>query len=331
MGKEIVSYVKRHLSKYPKMETIDIFKLLYQEVFLTGHIINDNAQKYLSQEAKMLKANDDLLYEYIANGQVRVNLFPYLKYYHEDELINKMILSSKEEINKDIFFEVDYIKSYNICENRILASLLYIDVYNNLLPSHSTIYKKYYDPHYRLISSKYLDFDMRSRKLKSFIDKVRASSQGKRKIIACEGKCASGKTTITNMLDDVTIIHVDDFFPENKEDRLDFKRLITLLKEIKTSNKVSFLARDCQRNTYIKKEMELKDVVIIEGVYSYDECLRNNIDYVAFFITTKKIQKERLTKRETPKHLEMFEKIWIPREEAYYKTFDFIQNSDILI
>ena len=34
MGKEIVSYVKRHLSKYPKMETIDIFKLLYQEVFL---------------------------------------------------------------------------------------------------------------------------------------------------------------------------------------------------------------------------------------------------------------------------------------------------------
>ena len=42
---------------------------------------------------------------------------------------------SKEEINKDIFYEVDYIKGASICENRILASLLYINVYNNLLPS----------------------------------------------------------------------------------------------------------------------------------------------------------------------------------------------------
>ena len=117
------------------METIDIFKLLYQEVFLTGHIINENSLKYLLEEAKEVKENDNLLYEYIANGQVRINLYPYLKYYSIDNLYEKMLLSSKEEINKDIFYEVDYIKGASICENRILASLLYINVYNNLLPS----------------------------------------------------------------------------------------------------------------------------------------------------------------------------------------------------
>lgn len=331
MGKEITSYVKRHLVKYPKMETIDIFKLLYQETFLTGHIINDKSLQYLNNEINDLGDYSNLeLYEYIANGEIRINIKPYLKYHDVNSLYEIVLNSSKEEITKDIFTEVKYCKDAFLGDSRILSSLLYINIYNNLYPTHSNIYKKYYNPHYRLATTNNLRIDLRVIKLQSFIDKL-SKENNERIIIACEGKCGSGKSTITSKLKNVTVIHIDDFFSPNKDERLDFKRVIDCLKQIKTSNQLEYKAYDCTNKEYVKRKYDLDKIVILEGVYSYDALLREYIDYLVYFVITKKLQHERLQKRETQAKLELFNKIWIPREEEYYKTFDFIVNSDILI
>ena len=77
----MVEYIKRHIKKYPYIETMDIYKMIYQAVYLTGHIINDDAKKYLEEEARKLSDNKNELYEYISNEVVRINLFPFLNYF----------------------------------------------------------------------------------------------------------------------------------------------------------------------------------------------------------------------------------------------------------
>lgn len=333
MGKEIISYVKRHLRKYPKMETIDVYKMLFQEVFLNGHLVSEKAYDYLLAEYEKSNTNDKTaLYEYISDDVVRINLYPYKMFCKDiplDKLFTSFLLSSKEKVQKDIFQEIEYVNEKRLCDNRVLSSLCNIGVGNNLIPTHSSIYKKYYEPSYRVIHSKYLDIDIRVLKLKIFLKGLSEKNRGKRLILACEGICGSGKTTITNMLDDVTVIHVDDFFPENANERLNFSSLEKVLQETKTNNHLTYMAYDCHQKKYVKKEYDLKDIVLFEGVYSYDKQIRKYYDYLVYFVCTSSIQKQRLEERE--KNIKMFYEKWIPRENDYYEEYDFILHSDILI
>ena len=89
----VVSYVKREIKKYPFIETMDIYKMLYQSVYLTGHLVNNKLNKvkdYLVNESKQLvKYNNGLLYEYISNDVVRINLKEYLEFDELEKLFDK--------------------------------------------------------------------------------------------------------------------------------------------------------------------------------------------------------------------------------------------------
>ena len=91
----VVSYVKREIKKYPFIETMDIYKMLYQSVYLTGHLVNNKLNKvrdYLVNESKQLvKYNNGLLYEYISNDVVRINLQEYLEFDELEKLFDKFI------------------------------------------------------------------------------------------------------------------------------------------------------------------------------------------------------------------------------------------------
>ncbi len=330
MGKEIVSYVKRHLMKYPKMETIDVYKMLFQETFLNGHLVSEKAYDYLLSESNSCSLKENSLYEYISSSVIRVNIYPYKKYFSLEKLFSSFLLSSKEKTKKNIFQEIEYVNEKRLCDNRVLSSLCNIGVGNNLIPTHSNIYKKYYQPSYRVIHNKYLDLDIRVLKLKIFLMGLSEKNKGKRLILACEGICGSGKTTITNMLDDVTVIHVDDFFPESTNERLNFNSLEKVLKEAKTNNHLTYMAYDCHQKKYVKKEYDVKNIVLFEGVYSYDKQIRKYYDFLVYFVCTSDIQKQRLEEREK-EGIKMFYDKWIPRENKYYDEYDFILHSDILI
>ena len=367
MEREIVSYVKRHIKKYPKIETIDIYKLIYQASFLAGHLIGSNAFDYLVKEANLCdnQTTQNELYEYISNDVVRVNLYPYLNYYSMESLFDLFSKCNNEYVNEndgdylkysyeqliDIYKGYtennnrrydkmntykNFIKDMLVVENRVLEYLVNETSINKTIPSHSKIYKSIYKPSYRLALAKDLNIEVRARKVQMYIDQVKANinTLDKKVLIALEGRCASGKTTISKLIKDVTLIHIDDFFDEKKEDRLNYKELINLLNRIKYAKVgeiIEYNAFSCRDWKYYKKEITVNNVILFEGVYSYSEEIRDYFDKVIFSVISKDEQLYRLNKRENEYYLQKYLNEWIPREEEYYESFDFVSNANILI
>ena len=339
MEQVIKSYVKRHIIKYPKIETIDIYKMIYQASFLAGHIITDKAYDYLVKEADLCKNTDNSnneLYDYISDDVVRINLYPYLNYYSAQslfELFKKCSGIDLENANLKINSYKNHIKDMLTVENRVLEYLVNDGYVNKSIPSHSTIYKSKYNPSYRIAKAKDISVDLRVKKLQSYIDSLYNKTSDKL-LIALEGRCGSGKTTISNLLSNVTIIHVDDFFDEKKKQRLDYDRLVKLLNKLKSAKvgeKIEFDAFSCSDWSYHKKEITVNKIIVVEGVYSYSEEVREFFDEVVFSVISKEVQLERLTNRENEFYLQKYLNVWIPREEEYYNTFDFVSNANILI
>ena len=169
-----------------------------------------------------------------------------------------------------------------------------------------------------------------------FITKLQLfiNSLPKGEVIALEGRCASGKTTIAKGLENVTIIHCDDYFA--KDDVLDFKRLsndIDNCKELiknKKTNKYKYLAYDCHNQKYIEKELIIKDYLLVEGVYGYSDKLKDKYDKLCFVVVSKDEQNKRLLTRGEDIY-NKFVSIWIPREEKYFENNKYVEIADALI
>lgn len=337
MGREIVSFINRQINTKESVEILDVYKLLYQSCYLTNHLVGAKAKDYLTSEIDKIISLDsiELLYEYISECAIRVNLIPYKNICLKDDknldyLFNAFLKSSMEKTNKNIYEEFKYIKDSNFVDNRVMQKMIDINEKWGFLPHHSNIYKEKNNCYYRVIHEKYLSVEMRVKKLQTFIDSINST---KRVIIAGEGRCGSGKTTITSKLNNVTVINVDTFFSENKEERLNFSLLTDVLKKIKdpSNNTIEYDSYCCRENRRVHKLVKLNNVVIIEGVYSYDAKVRSLYDKLVFFVSSKETQQKRLFERENEYYYNKYMNNWIPREEEYFDKNDYIISADILI
>jgi uridine kinase len=164
-------------------------------------------------------------------------------------------------------------------------------------------------------------------------------------IIAIDGPCASGKTTLAQALKEMfncNVIPVDDFFlqpHQRTQERLDtpggnFDKA-RLIKEVITPLKngavFSYRPYDCKTGTLSEPVMiEPKALTLIEGVYACHPELSANYDIRIFVKTDKATQLERLKKR-SPRMLNRFIFEWIPMEEKYFSVFKIEDVCDFVI
>lgn len=324
--KNIINYHRKH---FPYSKTQDFVKLLYQSTFGPGHFIKDYEQieRYLNNELINIKEEKNNLYEHIGNNTVRVNLFPYIEYFNKNDLLNafyqSMSLYKHNEQNISSFKQ----NLSLITDDGFLKNYEFTDVH------HTETYRNYYNPHYRVISTNFLTLDMKVIQLQNYLNQITSFE-----IIALEGGCASGKTTISNQLKDVTIIDVDDFFlnPSKKtKDRLnevggniDYELYEECLKKIKPNSTITYTVYSCQNGTYYDKTINIKDKVLLVGVYSYHQRVRKYINKLLYLIVDENTQLNRLKQRSL---YERFINEWLPMEVKYYNSFDFIGNADLLI
>lgn len=331
------SFLQRNIKKYPHSTTSDYLKLIYQSEFGPGHLIKSKSSSlnYLIEEIESIKVINDnnVLYEYISNDFIRVNLDIYKKYNLDLCKLNTLFQETSMLIHKN-----NLSKKLDILESCIGPSED-ITAFRStpVQMHHSEIYKKYYDPHYRLISSNLIDSNFKSLLLDDYLSNLsKKLPNNKIYFIALEGRCCSGKTTITKNIKNASVIHADDFF-SNTSEPLDFNRLKNVLLNLEPNKINTYEIFNCMSKNIndaysFKKTDILKKIVIVEGVYSYHEAIRDIYDEV-IYINSSDNQLQRLLNR-CNGNSDLYNKfinIWIPREELYFNSFDFIKNASIII
>lgn len=172
------------------------------------------------------------------------------------------------------------------------------------------------------------------------------SKDDKNLIIAIDGRCASGKTTLAAELKkvyDCNVIHMDDFFlrPEQRtEDRLempgenvDHERFLEeVLLPLKVGKAFSYRPFDCgtwQLAKYI--DIVPKKINIIEGSYSCHNDLYEYYDLRVFMTIDKDEQLRRIAMRNGEEAVKTFKEKWIPLEEKYFEIFGISERCELIL
>ena len=167
-----------------------------------------------------------------------------------------------------------------------------------------------------------------------------------RVIIAVDGGSASGKTTLSKILEDVyvcTVFHMDDFFlqkhqrtPERLAEiggNVDRERFLTqVLEPLSRGEDIAYRRFDCSSMSLTDKVNIIPErLVIVEGAYSMHPDLEGYYDFSVFLDIAPGLQRERILKRNTAEKAQRFFDEWIPLENAYFEKTDIKQRCDTVI
>lgn len=165
-------------------------------------------------------------------------------------------------------------------------------------------------------------------------------------IVAIDGRCGSGKTTLAARLQKdlrCAVYHMDDFFPrpeQRTEERLsqpgenvDHERFLEeVLLPLHGTQPVTyrpFLCAQQQLGSPITEEPNR--LTIVEGAYACHPELWGHYDLRVFLTIDSEDQMRRIEKRNGPEKVKQFRDRWIPFEEKYFKAFGVQTRCDMCI
>ena len=172
-------------------------------------------------------------------------------------------------------------------------------------------------------------------------------AKGKERIIiAIDGRCASGKTTLAKELSQMlncNVIHMDDYFlrPEQRTserlsipgENVDHERFLSdVLLPLEGGKAFAFRPFSCN-NCSLGDPIKVtpKGINIIQGSYSCHPSLWEHYDLRIFLTVSPEEQFKRIVKRNGEQNAEVFRTRWIPLEEKYFTAFDIAQRCDIVL
>ena len=180
--------------------------------------------------------------------------------------------------------------------------------------------------------------------LYSAIDSVLTQKQ--RAVMAIDGRCAAGKTTLAHRLAvkyAAAVVHMDDFFLpaelRNPERFLEpggnvhYERFLSeVAPRIKDGVPFKYRAFDCGRMDY-GDWVYVPDarLIIIEGAYSLRPDFLDLYDIKVFMDIKPEEQRRRILARNGEAAYANFAERWIPLEEKYIKESGITNIRDIMI
>ena len=179
--------------------------------------------------------------------------------------------------------------------------------------------------------------------IKNHIERLLA--QQDQVIIAIDGKCTSGKTTLASKLAEIydcNVFHMDDFFlrPEQRTPErfaeiggnVDYERFREeVLLPLNSGKAFSYRPFDCSTFTLAPPVMVApKKLNIIEGTYSHHPYFGNPYDLKILLTVDEETQRQRILERPAFLHKRFFEE-WIPMENRYFEVFRISDQSEIIL
>ena len=165
-------------------------------------------------------------------------------------------------------------------------------------------------------------------------------------VLALDGRCGSGKTTLADALvrqfPASVILRTDDFYlPPAQRVRgweqtpcanMDLTRLRDeALRPAYGGQPVQYRAYSCREGAYQPVQaLAAQPLVILEGSYSHHPLLARYETLRVFITCAKDEQTRRLQAREGERY-ENFAARWIPLEEGYFAQYHIEENADFVV
>lgn len=172
------------------------------------------------------------------------------------------------------------------------------------------------------------------------IDQIRKWEREAKKqpyLIAVDGMCASGKTTLSTHVreacPDIGVVHMDDFFlrPDMRTQKrlaepggnVDYERFrAEVLEPLEKTGSCCYRVYSCKSQSFVRTEkLNRPGVVLIEGAYSAHPFFGDVYDAVYFLSVSPEEQVRRIRNRNGEQMLNRFLNEWIPMENRYFETF----------
>ena len=175
---------------------------------------------------------------------------------------------------------------------------------------------------------------------------IQTSSVVRPLVLALDGRCGSGKTTLANGLaaqfPGCTLLRTDDFYlpPAQRIPdwahtpcaNMDLTRLRDeALRLAYAGQTVAYRAYSCREGAFLPPaQLPAQPLVILEGSYSHHPLLRPYETLRVFVTCTKAEQTRRLQAREGARYAD-FAAQWIPLEEGYFAQYGIAENADFVV
>lgn len=165
-------------------------------------------------------------------------------------------------------------------------------------------------------------------------------------IMAIDGRCGSGKTTLAQKLSNLIlapVIHMDDFFlpPNLRTDarlseaggNIHYERFLDeVVAGLKTGNSFCYKPFICSTMDYGNPiTINIGPIIIVEGAYSTHPLFKDIYNVKVFCDISESEQKQRIICRDGAERYQDFEQKWIPMEEKYFKEFNIREKCDLII
>lgn len=169
--------------------------------------------------------------------------------------------------------------------------------------------------------------------------------QNDRAVVAIDGMCASGKTTLAGELAECfggVVIHADSFFllPEMRTpERLSEpggnfhrERFKSEVVDKLHGGSFEYGVFECSKGEITHSEfVPAKGLIVIEGAYCMHPLLKAEYDYRIFSAASPEAQLIRIEQRNGKTALESFKTKWIVFENRYFERFKIRQVCDAVV
>lgn len=331
---DLAELLKEHYDNHPAMEVRDAIKFIYQSHMGPGHLISDEraALDRLAEEWDRLPADPSSpLSEPLGNGLCRLSLSACKGIKLSIKTLNRLFVLTAQKTVLDragLEQDLELLQALPFSQESSKRYLAQYRAQGCPALSHSKTYRDTYSPAYRVVFQYYVN----QIPLLAAVDQLLA--QGRPVLVALDGPCASGKSTLGAALAEIygcPLLHMDDFFllPQDRTperlarpgENVDHERFDReVLSPLCRGQTAVYRPWQCRSGAFGPAvPVEPGPLTVVEGSYSLHPSLRDRYQLRVWVEAPWEVRRARLERRD-PGCTERFMNLWVPLEDRYFQA-----------